>query len=60
MITLLILTMARLSLRAQCAKKVMCDSPGLVHFAIGPVILVLNLPNGQVLFFAEIQIIEGL
>ena len=41
-------------------KKVMSDSPRLVHFAIGLVILVLNLPNGQVLYFAEIQITEGL
>ena len=52
--------MARLSLRAQRAKKVVSDSPGLVHFAIGLVILVLNLPDGQVLFFPEIQITEGL
>ena len=27
----------------------MSDSPGLVHFAIGLVIFVLNLPDGQVL-----------
>ena len=27
------------------------DSPGLVDFAIGLVIFVLNLPDGQVLFF---------
>ena len=38
----------------------MCDSPGLVDFAIGLVILVFNLPNGQVLFFREIHITEGL
>ena len=31
------------------------DSPGLVDFAMGLVIFVLNLPNGQVLFFGEIQ-----
>jgi len=36
------------------------DSPGLVDFAIGLVILVLNLPDGQVLFFEEIQITEEL
>ena len=36
----------------------MSDSPGLVDFAIGPVIFVLNLPDGQALFFGEIQIIE--
>ena len=44
----------------QRAKKVMSDSPGLVDFAIGLVIFVLNLPDGQVLFFGEIQITEGL
>ena len=38
----------------QSAKKVAYDSPGLVDFAIGLVIFVLNLPNGQVLFFGEI------
>ena len=35
----------------QRAKKVVSDSPGLVDFAIGLVFFVLNLPNGQVLFF---------
>ena len=44
----------------QRAKKVMSDSPGLVDFAIGLVVFVLNLPDGQVLFFWEIQITEGL
>ena len=46
----------------QHAKKVVSDtcSPGLVDFAIGLVIFVLNLPDGQVLFFGEIQISEGL
>ena len=44
----------------QCTKKVVSDSPGLVDFAIGLVIFVLNLPDGQVLFFGEIQITEGL
>ena len=34
----------------QCAKNVVSDSPGLVDFAIGLVIFVLNLPDGQVLF----------
>ena len=45
----------------------MYDSPGLVNFAIGLVIFVLNLPDGQVLFFflfflggGEIQITGGL
>ena len=44
----------------QRAKKVVSDSLGLVDFAIGLVIFVLNLPDGQVLFFEEIQITEGL
>ena len=41
----------------QRAKKVVSDSPGLVDFAIGLVIFVLTLPDGQVLFWGEIQII---
>ena len=41
-------------------KKVVSDSLGLVDFAIGQVIFVLNLPDGQVLLFGEIQITEGL
>ena len=44
----------------QRAKKAVSDSPGLLDFAIGLVIFVLNLPDGQVLFFWEIQITEGL
>ena len=44
----------------QRAKEVMSDIPGLVDFAIGLVIFVLYLPNGQVLFSGEIQITEGL
>ena len=35
-----------------------CDP--LIYFAFGLVIFVLNLQNGQVLFFGEIQITEGL
>ena len=35
----------------QRAKKVVSDSPELVDFAIGLAIFVLNLPDGQVLFF---------
>ena len=35
-------------------------APGLVDFGIGLMIFVLNLPDGQVLFFGEIQITEGL
>ena len=44
----------------QRAKKVVSDSPGLVDFAVGLVIFVLNLPDGQVLLWREIQITEGL
>ena len=44
----------------QREKKVVSDSLGLVDFAIGQVIFVLNLPDGQVLLFGEIQITEGL
>ena len=44
----------------QRARKVVSDNPGLVDFAIRLVIFVLNLPDGQVLFFGEIQITEGL
>ena len=42
--------------RSQRAKKVAFDSPVLVDFATGLVIFVLNLPDGQVLFFED----EGL
>ena len=49
-----------MKVKHQCAKKVMSNSPGLVEFAIGLVIFVLNLPEGQVLFFVEIQFTEGL
>ena len=37
----------------QRAKRVVSDSPGLVGFAIGLVNSVINLPNGQVMFFEE-------
>ena len=46
--------------QCQRAKTVVSDSPRLVDFAIGLAILVLNLPNRQVLFFRQIQITEGL
>ena len=49
-----------MKVKHQCAKKVVSDSLGLVDFAIGLVIFVLNLPQGQVLYFGEIQITEGL
>ena len=44
----------------QRAKKVLSDSLGIVDFAIGLVISVLKVPDGQVLSFGEIQITEGL
>ena len=40
----------------QHAKKVMSDSPGLVDFAIGLVIFVVNLPDEQVLFFGKFKL----
>ena len=48
------------TLTLQRAKKVVSNSLGLVDFAIGLVIVVLNLPDGQVLFVREIQCTEGL
>ena len=39
----------------QCAKKVASDSPELVDFAIGLVNSVFNLPDGQVMFFEELE-----
>ena len=46
-------------MQRQRAKKVLFDSPRIVDFAIGLVTFVLNLPDGRVLFFGEIQITEG-
>ena len=51
---------AKKKITTQRAKKVVSDSLGLVDFAIRLVIFVSNLPDGQVLFFGEIQITEGL
>ena len=48
--------MYTVGIHTQHAKKVVSDSMGLVDFAIGLVIFVLNLPNRKVLFFGEIQI----
>ena len=47
-------------LTIQRAKKVVSDSPELLDFAVGLVTFVLNLPDGQVVSFGEIQITEGL
>ena len=38
-----------------CKESIVCDSPGLVDFAIGLVKSVFNLPNGQVMFFEEFE-----
>ena len=40
------------------AKKIVCNSLGVVDFAIGPVNSVLKLLDGQVKFFWAIQISE--
>ena len=37
------------------APRVVSDSPGLVDFAIGLVNSVLNLSDGQVIFFEEFE-----
>ena len=39
----------------QRAKKVVSDSAGLVDFAVRLVHSVFNLPNGQVMFFKELE-----
>ena len=39
----------------QRAKKVMSDSLGLVDFAIGLVNSVFNFPDGQVIFFEQLE-----
>ena len=44
----------------QRAKKVMSNSPGLVHFAIGLVNSVLNLSDGQAKIFRRIKITKVL
>ena len=44
----------------QRAKKVVSNSPGLVHFAIGLVNSVLNLPDGQAKIFWRIEITKVL
>ena len=52
--------MSKCSSSLHRAKEVVFDSPGLLDFAIGLVIFVVNLPKGQVLLFGEVQITEGL
>ena len=42
-----------MSAETQCAKKVVFDSPGLVDFAIGLVISILNLPDGKMNFWGR-------
>ena len=48
-----------LSVQRKSCPIALVDSTRLVDFALGLVIFVLNLPNGQVLFLGEIQITEG-
>ena len=43
-------------LTTQGGKKVVSDSPGLVHFTIRLVNSVLNLPDGQVKSFGELKL----
>ena len=43
------------AMQSQRVKKVVSDSPGLVEFAVGLVNSVINLPDGQVIFFEEIE-----
>ena len=43
---------------AQCAKKVVSNSSGLVDFATGLANFVLNLPDRQVEFFGEFTVIN--
>ena len=43
-------------LTTQGAKKVVSDSPGLVHFAIRLVNSVVNVPDGQVKSFGELKL----
>ena len=44
----------------QRAKKVVSNSPGLVHLAIGLVNSVLNLPDGQAKIFRRVKITKVL
>ena len=39
----------------QCAKRVVSDSLGLVNFVTRLVNSVFDLPNGQVMFFEELE-----
>ena len=45
-----------IAFHTQRAKRVVSDSPRLVDFAIRLVVFVLNLPNGQVLFFGNFKL----
>ena len=47
---------AQSKLTSQRAKKLVSDSLGPVDFALGLVNSVLNLPNGQVIFFEEFKL----
>ena len=42
--------------KTQCEKKVMSNSPGLMHFGFGLVNSVLNLPDGQANFLGKLKL----
>ena len=45
----------KVKMSGQRAKKVVSDSLGLVNFTTGLVKSVVNLPDGQVMFFEEFK-----
>ena len=54
-IVIIIIIIIIICMYIQRAKKVMSDSLGLVDFAIGLVNSVFNLPDGQVIFFEQLE-----
>ena len=54
-IIIIIIIIIIICMYIQRAKKVMSDSLGLVDFAIGLVNTVFNLPDGQVIFFEQLE-----
>ena len=55
-VTLYFTGQAQRERKGQRAKKVVSDSPGQVDFAIGLVIFVLNLPDGQCCFLGKFKL----
>ena len=55
-VTLYFTRQAQRERKGKCAKKVVSDSPGLVDFAIGLVIFVLNSPDGQCCFLGKFKL----